>query len=169
VVSEFHWVLPGQLAGSARPGLFDPLAVDLAGLRDLGVRHIVTLTEAPLPPIDHLLGFQITHFPIDDMGIPTPRRAARLCDVILTSIVEDAPVLVHCKAGLGRTGTILAASLICLGRTAEAARGEVRRICPRYIQSLSQELFLDHFAQYLAAKSEHREPAVMFTHGSKRP
>ncbi|MGE0326021.1 MAG: dual specificity protein phosphatase family protein, partial [Polyangiaceae bacterium] len=56
-------------------------------------------------------------------------------------------VAVHCHAGLGRTGTMLAAFLIYRGETAEAAITRVREVRPSYIQSQAQLDFLKRFAE----------------------
>jgi protein-tyrosine phosphatase len=144
---EFHWVIEGQLAGSALPGLLDEVDDDLAFIRRAGIEIVVSLTESPpdLPFADH--GLQAMHFPIDDMGFPTPRATVALCRTVEAALSLDRPVLMHCRAGLGRTGMMLAAFLISRGTEAEEAVRRVRRVCPRYIQTESQQSFLRHFAE----------------------
>ncbi len=100
----------------------------------------------PLPPGS---GFEVHHFPIFDMGIPTPRRAADLCRRVLADLDRREPVLLHCKAGLGRTGTMLACSLVSLGESAQAAVARVRRVSSFYIQNTAQERFVTHYAEFL--------------------
>ena len=94
-------------------------------------------------------GFEVHHFPIFDMGIPTPRRAADLCRKILLDLERQEPVLLHCKAGLGRTGTMLACSLVSLGDSAQNAVARVRRVSSFYIQNAVQERFVTHYAEFL--------------------
>lgn len=151
---ELHWLLEGQLAGSALPGLLDAAEEDLAFLRRVGIRVVISLTEnAPaLPFAEH--GLQPVHFPIDDMGFPTPRATASLCQLVEAALHLDRPVLMHCRAGLGRTGTMLAAFLISRGDRAEEAVRRVRTVCANYIQTDAQEAFLRHFEALVAKPAE---------------
>lgn len=143
-------MLEGRLAGSGRPGLLDPIEQDKAFFRDAGIRLVVTLTESPLEPPATAFGLRGFHFPISDMGIPTPRASAELCGVVVASLERGEPALLHCKAGMGRTGTMLACTLITLGRTPQQALAEVRRASARYVQTEAQARFLGHYASYLA-------------------
>ena len=145
---SFNWILRGSLAGAGRPGLFNPLAQDLNFLRTVGIRTIVSLTRTPLElPSDS--GFRSIHFPIPDMGIPTPRATLEICEQVLASMDQGEPVVLHCKAGLGRTGTLLACSLVSRGEIAERAVARIRNVTPYYIQTSSQETFVSHYAEFL--------------------
>lgn len=152
MIDGFNWILPAQLAGSGLPGLLSELDADLAWLRAVGVRHVVSLTEAPLA-VDQRTELEFHHFPIADMGIPTPRDTHRLCRFILQAINRQEPVLVHCKAGLGRTGTILACCLVSLGSTAEEAIFQLRRISSYYIQNQAQESLVKHYSEFLSEQA----------------
>ena len=153
MIGGFNWILPARLAGSALPGLLGDFDAELRWLRSVGIRHVISLTEEPLAE-DSLAGLDFHHFPIVDMGIPTPREARRLCAYILRAIDRDEPVLVHCKAGLGRTGTVLACCLVSLGSTAEDAVLRLRSICSYYIQNQPQESLVRHYADFLREQAD---------------
>ncbi len=140
-----EWILPGLLAGSAKPGLLDELEDDMEQLRRLGFRLIVNLTEdAHEVPVAYW-GFDSLHSPIPDMGITSPRAAMIVCLQILERLDEGDKVLVHCKAGLGRTGMILACCLVLRGETAINAVRRVRGTNQLFIQTLTQEKFITDF------------------------
>jgi atypical dual specificity phosphatase len=145
--SHFHWVLPDQLAGMGRPGLSSTADDDLAAIAAAGIRVLVSLTEEPVP--NELLvaaGIEGRHFPIKDMGVPAAGPTARLCKFIENHINAGEAVAVHCHAGLGRTGTILAAFLVWQRVAPDEAIARVRAINKYFIQNTDQERFLHWFA-----------------------
>ncbi|MCB1056240.1 MAG: dual specificity protein phosphatase family protein [Acidobacteria bacterium] len=147
-LATFSWILPDALAGSAMPGLMGRLEDDLAWLRQSGFQQIVCLTERP--PAEPLGGLEGVHFPIPDMGVVQPRRMLEICQAILESIHQGKKVLVHCRAGLGRTGTVGACTLVSLGVPADGAILRIRSQSTYAIQTESQERLIHHYAQYLA-------------------
>lgn len=153
MIEAFTWILPEALAGSAQPGLMRKLEDDLAWLRECDIDHLFSLTEEPLP-VEGLEGFERHHFPIPDMGIVQPRRMEEACAAILTTIRSGGRVLIHCRAGLGRTGTVGACTLVSLGLPPEAAIRQVRARSPYSIQTESQERLVHHYAGHLAALYE---------------
>jgi len=144
--THFAWLLPEQLAGMGKPGLMREPELDLEAIAHAGVTHLVSLTMQPFPA-PALTGFGIAgrHFPIQDMGIPTVGGTIRLCSSIERAIKHGGRVAIHCHAGLGRTGTMLAAFLIYKGSDADSAIERVRDVNPQYIQSAAQLDFLRRF------------------------
>jgi atypical dual specificity phosphatase len=146
--SSFHWVIPSLLGGMARPGLLNAEDDDLGALRDLGIRMLVTLEEEPFPP-DRLRAYGVgaTHLPIPDMRAPMIDEARQVVAATEARIARGEATIYHCKGGLGRTGTMLAAHLIHRGMDALHAIEEIRAVHPMYIQSAEQEEFLSSYAR----------------------
>lgn len=153
MLAGFKWILPSTLAGSAQPGLLDELGADLEFLRTQGIARIVTLTSRPLPDEVGHAGFEVIHFPVMDMGIPVPRRCGDLCAELVHNL-ETRPVLLHCRGGLGRTGTIAACCLVHLGQAPDEALLSVRKVNPNYVQSPAQVQFIGHYADWLRKSRE---------------
>lgn len=149
-----EWILEGQLAAGAKPGLLRPIEDDYAQISALGIRHVVTLTQAPLDPAPEGAGLTSRHFPVPDMGIATPREVDVVVQDLRRRFESGEPVLIHCKAGLGRTGTLAASVLVHLGRSPEAALAELRTINPYFVQNHLQERFVGHYAAWLQESGE---------------
>jgi atypical dual specificity phosphatase len=143
----FFWVEPNRLGGLPRPGILADLALDLAGLRGLGVTVLVTLEQTLTvdPGLLASIGIHSLHFPVPDMGAPEIGPAAELCAEVESRIARGEVVALHCRAGLGRTGTLLASQLIWGGETALRAIERLRQINPHCIQSDEQARFLRAF------------------------
>lgn len=131
----FSWVEPPHLAALARP---DP--EDLAWLRDQGVQVVISLTEHPLPRQGvNDAGLMAVHIPVDDFTAPTERQLRLAVDTIERAKRSGMGVAVHCGAGKGRTGTVLAAYLVSTGMTASEAIRKVRELRPGSVETFEQE------------------------------
>jgi len=150
----FLWLHKGQLAGTPLPGVFFEKDYDLKALQRVGVTRLLSTTQTPVPK-DELAPFGISGkaFPIKDMGVPTLEQAVEICQYIEQMIQSDEVVAVHCRAGLGRTGTVLALYLIWENIDALSALERVRNIEPRWVQSDKQVKFLDDFSRFISGKS----------------
>jgi atypical dual specificity phosphatase len=147
----FLWLKRGILAGTPRPGIFFDLRYDLGALKRVGVTSLVSLTQTPVEEeVFAEYGIKCLRSPIPDMGAPDIEQATTLCRAIEKLIEADEIVAVHCRAGLGRTGTVLASYLIWEGADALDALDTVRRIEPRWVQSDAQAAFLEEFARHTA-------------------
>lgn len=140
-MERFYWIRESMLAGSSRPGGLrgDRLATDLDELQARGIGAIVSLTETALDIYAvQELGMSYAHIPIVDMTAPSPAQLFDALDAIDLAHGENRAVVVHCLAGQGRTGTVLAAWLIRQGATTDEAIGEIRAVCPQAVENDAQ-------------------------------
>lgn len=155
----FQWLVPGVLGGAPQPGLLRDLGFDIDALRRVGADHLVTLTEDPLRDLDVFTEhFTVEHFPVVDMRAPTCALAAELCASLDARIARGERVVLHCKAGHGRTGTMLAAHLVWRGLTGAVAVAEARRVERHWIQSDLQIDFLHRFERWLIRHRDEHKP-----------
>ena len=149
------------------PGKVDPwaysgpcqrdLASDVRAVRDWGASHVVTLLEP-----EEMAYLQVTglgeevrkqgmawhHWPvIDGSALRTRHETARDqwqedCALLLAALAAGEKIFIHCRGGLGRTGTLAARLLMARGLTAEDAIREVRAARPGAIETEEQEEYL---------------------------
>ena len=143
--SGFHWLIPGKLGGAPRPGLFRDLTADIEALARVGTRLLFTLTEEWVPdPTDFVAHGIDNHFvPIPDRAAPTAEQALGMCEIAEQYMARGEGVVYHCRAGKGRTGTMLAAQLIHAGIKAGDAITFVKHVNPKWIESDEQMVFLE--------------------------
>ncbi len=141
---NFSWLEQPKLAGCARP----ESEVELRGLKDHGIKAIISLTGTPLiPEIVDRLSFDYLHSHIS--GAPTTTQLHDIIQFIEEKNRESKPVLVHCGEGRGRTGTVLAAYLVFHGLSADEAIRRVREKWPGSIENLEQENAVREYGRIL--------------------
>lgn len=154
----FLWLKRGQLAGTPLPGVYYDMEYDLKALKRVGVTRLLSLTETALDEARLApFGIKSTWEPVPDMQAPSIEQGERICQALDQSLAQHEVIAVHCRAGLGRTGTVLAAHLIWEGHGALDALEAVRSIEPRWVQSQAQVEFLEAFA--LAVANNRSMPA----------
>ena len=85
------------------------------------------------------------HLPIVDQSIPDERFDEKwgIAGEELRSILRNgSDVLVHCRGGLGRVGTIASRLLIELGMAPEIAIARVRTVRPGAIETRAQKNYV---------------------------
>jgi atypical dual specificity phosphatase len=144
MLRNFRYIIPDQLAGMAHPGWRDRLPAALAELRECGITTVVSLDEEGLA--DDILaehGFEYRHYPVDDFCAPTIEQAEDFCRFVDEQLAKGSAVAVHCWAGVGRTGTMLACYLIHRGDSVGEAISKVRE--KGGLETPEQEEFLYEF------------------------
>ena len=115
-----YWVEPERLLAGAYPGHVDPAYAEarVAALLALGFDWFLDLTwPGELPPYQQLLpgrrdpGYPrpviYSRRPIRDHDLPRSRRQmAAILDELAEALGDGRRVYLHCRAGIGRTGTV---------------------------------------------------------------
>ena len=125
---------PGKRAESNFGGRWErDLTTDMRAIVDWGATTLVTLMEGPeleklcvgdLGAVAEAAGLQWHHLPITDVQVPDERFERPWMysgHVLIRKLVSGERIVLHCRGGLGRTGTVAGRLAIELGR----ARGSV--------------------------------------------
>jgi atypical dual specificity phosphatase len=133
--SGFTWIDRPLLAAMAQPESRD----ELQWLRENGLDVLLSLTEEP-PRRDWVddAGLLVVHVPVEDMEAPTPHQIDRAMSTIRRANDRKMGVAVHCTAGLGRTGTVLACFFVDRGLSARDAIAKVRQLRPGSVETGEQ-------------------------------
>ena len=141
----FTWVDRPHLAALAMPEGSE----DLVWLRRNGIDVLISLSEEPPTRRDiNDAGLMNVHVPIVDMTAPTLRQLELCLETIDRAKKSGMGVAIHCAAGKGRTGTVLAGYFVADGMTPDGAIAHVRELRPGSIETPEQEDAVHSFAQH---------------------
>lgn len=128
----------GFLAIMARPSLDPDAPASIRNIARLGIQQVVSLlepSEARILGLEperwevkaHSMGF--VSFPIPDMGLP-PSVAdfATLTQTLCKQVSGGLNTLVHCRAGIGRSGLVAAGILLHAGMSPAQAFAHVSKM-----------------------------------------
>lgn len=133
-----------------RGGALNAYDDDLPVLYSAGIRAVVSLLNAPSDAAAYeSIGFNFLCLPVLDGAAPDLKQASEFVRFVEDNRAAQRPVAVHCAAGVGRTGTMLAMYLITKGETAGEAIHHVRAVQPRAVETPRQMRFLEEFATLL--------------------
>jgi protein-tyrosine phosphatase len=164
----------GQLGLSMHPGRKDlglsvdwsrDLRADLSLIWQAGVRTIVCMVEehefSLLKVPDYIreaetFGFDVIWFPVRDVSTPLSFRLMHKVAYDVWRRLRVGHVLVHCRGGKGRSGTLACCLLELLGWSFSDALKFVRSARPGAVETAAQEAWCEGFKRYLDVLEKRR-------------
>jgi len=144
----------GRLILSAQPASRGSTLEALAAYRAAGAGLLISLLPAhelsalglqSLAEVCSQADLRWAHCPIDDFAAPAAGFEAawqQIAPAVHALLDRGGSVALHCRAGLGRTGTVAARVLLERGLEVQAAVDLVRQARPGAIETQVQEAYL---------------------------
>lgn len=119
----------------------------LAEMSAAGISVLINLDQhAHDPEVLNKMGLSEIQLPTPDFRPPSIADLERGVAAIEQSVAAGKRVAVHCVAGLGRTGTLLACYLVHHNFSPEAAVDRIRTLRPGSVETAEQESAVREFA-----------------------
>ena len=135
-----YWLVPGRVLAGEYPADDDPrvMARQMQALLDAGVTHCFDLThESEALPAYALALSQAAagrngvataqRFSVADFGVPSVAGMRRTLSALASALAGGGTAYVHCRAGIGRTGTVVGCFLREQGFEADDALAVIQR------------------------------------------
>lgn len=161
---DLWWAVPGVLAGMPMPRIHPERRENFGGslnayhdalplLAEAGIGAVVSLLNIPSDErVYQRAGFAYHLLPIPDGAAPSVDQFLDFLNFMREQRAANRVVAVHCAAGLGRTGTMLAAYLIAKGTPVDEAVAQIRKARPGAIETPAQMRFLRDLASGAGAR-----------------
>lgn len=137
--NNFSWIVDNFLAASEYPDSEEKFKF----LKENKIRSIVTFSERKLP--DYLLQkykIRYLYLPVKDFDIPNFEQVKKFIYWINLMEKWNIPTLMHCDAGIGRTGTFIAIYFLYKGYSPKESIELLRKKRNFGIETLKQESFI---------------------------
>jgi ADP-ribosyl-[dinitrogen reductase] hydrolase len=164
-----YWVVPGSLLAGEHPseGSDSEILERVQRLVGAGVDSFLDLTHAGERP-EYLRALpqrvRVQRTPIRDASVPLNIGEMRaIQSYIAESLAAGRCLYVHCRAGIGRTGTVIGCYLAENGMDGPGALAELNRLWqqsaraahwPEVPQTLEQADFIRHWPRYRRSQAE---------------
>ena len=129
-----YWVVPGRLLAGEYPYGADEADTRnrLQSLRDAGIDYFIDLTEGDeRPEYRHLLPAQTKYLRSAIPDTEVPNDVAQMQEIqsrIRAGLLFGRCIYVHCRAGIGRTATVVGCYLGEQGLDGKAALKQLNRL-----------------------------------------
>lgn len=138
------WIEDGRLLACSYPRQEHALAT----LAERGVSLLVNLAERPHDPARLArYGLRTVHLPVPDFTAPSAEQLDEGVRAIGDALAAGQGIAVHCGAGLGRTGTLVACYLVQQGLEPADAIAQVRERRPGAVETKGQHAAVVAYAQ----------------------
>ncbi len=139
---DIRWVEP-HVAVGAMPCRQEHVEL----LHGQGIDSVLNLCAefCDLPDMERQFGLSVHYLPIDDMGVPDADALEESLDWMEERIAAGGKVFIHCRFGMGRTGTVLACWLARRGLRLEDVVRDTKNIRAKPF-SFAQNRFVRDFA-----------------------
>jgi hypothetical protein len=150
VISRLFLATGGCIALARMPGSCSLLGDDVAAIRGLGPSCVLTLSPldemqargaGPLPTLLEPHAIAWLQFPVMDYGTPLPEQEQawqNLSNSLHKALDARETILIHCLAGLGRTGMITLRLLVERGEAPAEALARIRAVRPGTVERPAQ-------------------------------